>query len=775
MVEVVKAANTEHDLTLLFRELLSDIPDSDKSKKSSARRKRCGLAKNHMSMLVDALFEMLLAVEEDCDKSIAEKGMDLVSIFRTLTVFTDASPSDVLRHLDTLLPYLKIDNGLKPMDEANIACSLCGVLSRVVPELDHDDCERLADTSLADDLAAITKKWGKAASSSAVQALCLFSGKEQSGNTGVFEKRLLALAKIFYSYLVKTERSGDYTTKRKAKNHVSRALSVLGSICRYCESSSFDSMEMEEGDDDDDEDNVKEITLLRIAPLCERIFMKFYEKDDVMTKVCTIQALVGIFIAHPREMLKLENSGLLTEVMASTSPEPVQRESLRCWRDILLAEESRVESGEAKARMDSKKNITVSKKISGDQDADATLFGGILTNHASRLFEMTKCREKDIRFAAVDLIGHLLRQGQLNPNEATPHLLALQGDVEENIRGNALKFLMLEGEKRPDMLRQRLCAGVKQAYLFQVHVYPDLDEVSALITVRKDGSLQKECVFGSVYKNCIARIKKQRRGLFRNLLSSFDPQNLNTSEGKQNDSSISRLMLLSYTSQVLAYLPYSVASDALYIIYYISSNIALQGADLLDKFAAFLRPHGLASDDEYDEVNSEADQLEVAANNHYPQPASHITSFSEGKPPFDVSEFSELCSEAGCLILLLRLKSFLRVAYNLSESRCIGFNPEKKDIGEKPILKSSTASTFDSKLPTFRHCKKIITETTNDDDLLNVCILQYAEFRRLMRSEVNNASLFDDESDAENKVASEEEMTRSKRPRSDSEGEGEEE
>jgi len=485
-----------------------------------------------------------------------------------------------------------------------------------------------------------------------------------------------------------------------------------------------------------------------------------------MTKVCAIQALAGIFMAHPREMLKLENSGLLTEVMASTSPEPVQRESLRCWRDILLAEESRVESGEAKARMDSKRNITVSKKISGDQDADATLFGGILTNHSSRLFEMTKCREKDIRFAAVDLIGHLLRQGQLNPNEATPHLLALQGDVEETIRRSALKFLILEGEKRPDMLRQRLCAGVKQAYLFQIAVYPDLEEVSALITVRKDGTLQKECVFGSVYKNCIATIKKQRRGLFRNLLSLFDPQNFNSSEGKQTDSAISRLMLLSFTSQVLAYLPYSVASDALYIIYYISSNIALQGADLLDKFASFLRPHGLASDDELDEVNSEADQLEVATENHYPHPANHISAFSGGNLPFDISEFSELCSEAGCLILLLRLKSFLRLAYNLSESRCVGFNPDKKEIGEKPVQKPSTTSTFDSQLPTFRHCKSAAIETVNDDDFLNACIIQYSEFRRLMRSEVSNASLLED-SDTENEI-SEEEIRRSKRPRLDS-------
>ena len=758
MVEVVKAAKTEHHLATLFRELLSNTPSSVDSRKSSARKKRKGLANTIISRLVDALFEMLLAVEENNENSTIEKGRELVSIFRTLRVFTDLSPTDVLRHLDTLLPYLKTDNGLRPMDEANIACSLCRVLSRVIPELDHDDCERLSEMSLADDLVGITKKWGKAASSSAVQTLCLFSAKEQTGRSDVFGKRLLALAGMFYAYLVKIEKSGASCTKRKVKNYVSRALSVLGAICQYCESSSFESTKME---DHEKEKNVQELCLLTIAPACARIFMRFYEKDDVVMKVSAIQALSGVFVAHPREMLKLENNGLITEVMASTSPEQVQYESLRCWRDILLAEESRVESGEAKARMDSKNNISVSKKISGDQDADATLFGGILTNHASRLFEMTKSRQKKIRSAAVDLIGHLLRQGQLNPNEATPHLLALQGDVEESIRGNALKFLMLEGEKRPNMLRQRLCAGVKQAYLFQASIYPELTEVSALISVTKDGSYQKECVFGSVYKNCIAKNKKQRRALFRNLLSVFDPQNLKSSETKIGNFSMANLMQLSYTSQVLAYLPYNVGSDPLYIIYYISSNIALQGADLLDNFAKFLRPYGLASSDKLDEVNAEEDELEIAAKNS----AHHIAARLKPKTSFDSLGFAKLCSEAGCLILLLRLKNFLRETYNLSEARCLGFNPDKKDIGEKPILKSPTSSTFDSKLPTYSssHIEK--------DHFMNAMLLQYAEFRRLMRSEVNNAHIDGDESEVENEAVSDEEMINPKRRKSNLEDE----
>lgn len=69
--------------------------------------------------------------------------------------------------------------------------------------------------------------------------------------------------------------------------------------------------------------------------------------------------------------------------------------------------------------MDNDSSITTAKRISGDQDGDATLFGGVLTNHAERLFAMTQSNERKVRYAALELLGILLRQGQINPNEST--------------------------------------------------------------------------------------------------------------------------------------------------------------------------------------------------------------------------------------------------------------------------------------------------------------------------------------------------------------------
>ncbi len=398
--------------------------------------------------------------------------------------------------------------------------------------------------------------------------------------------------------------------------------------------------------------------------------------------------------------------------------------------------------------MDSKTNITVSKKISGDQDADATLFGGILTSHASRLLQMTQCTDKKIRFAALDLIGHLLRQGQINPNETVPFLLALQGDVEEEgIRALALKFLMIEGEKRADMLRQRVYAGIKQAFAFQTSVYQRKEHVSALVSIRKDGTTHTECVFGKVFKECIAHIRKQRRGLFASLLRRFDLQNWKKSVVANSKNGIRSaeekffedLPLLSFTAQVLAYLPYKVASDPLFIIYTINSALALRGPDLLDRLASFLRPYGLCSTDEMDETNYEEDALEIAAKRHLPRHAKEVTRLLE--PDFDTQGFSSLCAEAAAQTLMLRLKAFLRTAYDLNESRIFGFNPDVKEEKEKTVSRASML-LFDSTL------SMVTVKEADEMTEIDSMIFQYAEYRRLMRTETNLENLeMDDEDD----------------------------
>jgi cohesin loading factor subunit SCC2 len=177
-----------------------------------------------------------------------------------------------------------------------------------------------------------------------------------------------------------------------------------------------------------------------ICIACYRLFAKYLGKDDSATKCKAMEAFGGLFLSQPRLVLHLDKMGLIDDVMSNEAVLPLQLESLDCWKKILMvstlcsvcfvlfrlfrqisypntfrllsqSEEQRIDGGEARAKMDSDGTITVSKKISGDQDGDATLFGGVLTNHSERLFEMTQSTVPQLRLSSLELVGLLLRQG----------------------------------------------------------------------------------------------------------------------------------------------------------------------------------------------------------------------------------------------------------------------------------------------------------------------------------------------------------------------------
>lgn len=114
-----------------------------------------------------------------------------------------------------------------------------------------------------------------------------------------------------------------------------RALSVLGAICRYHESSSADTTKH---DHEDDEDVVSPdgLTFPNMASVFEDLFTDFLSKNDTQTKCAALRGLCGVFISQPREMLRMDQSGLITQVMAPDAALSLQLESLICWREILL-------------------------------------------------------------------------------------------------------------------------------------------------------------------------------------------------------------------------------------------------------------------------------------------------------------------------------------------------------------------------------------------------------------------------------------------------------
>lgn len=500
-----------------------------------------------------------------------------------------------------------------------------------------------------------------------------------------------------------------------------RSLTVLGVICEYrttalTTSTWKDDVEFEEVGAIPESD----LTWDTFTLACYSLFKSYLLKRDSATKCRALAALKGIFVAYPQLLLQLDHVGLFDEIMADGAGEPLQLEALECWRNILEAEERRIDSGQAEAKMEAEGKVTLSKRISGDQNGDATLFGGVLTNHSTRLFEMTKDPRATIRLSTLHLLGLLLRQGLLNPNEVIPHLFALQGDTgNKSVRTCALQLLINEGEKRPDTLRQRICSGVKEAYSFQKAVY---NAVSAVVVTATNNRTTVQSIFGSVFEECIVKNRKQRLGLYKTLLGIFEVDQSEDDVNKTDDVA-KDLSLLSFAAQILAHLPYNTASDPLYIIYHLTSIIVLQGQYVTDRMFHFLRQYEVSSRDDLDDSNTIEDAFEKAASSKFPSRTKEARPLS--MKTFDLKTFAKLVHDGTAISLLLRLKSFLCKIYHLSEIRCMEFEPnEKGRLTEKGISPIVISERFDASIAA--------TAGPIDKDLL---LRQYAEFRSLMRLE----------------------------------------
>jgi cohesin loading factor subunit SCC2 len=727
MIDVVQFAGSNEMIIQLLQELLSGFSDIEKDCKRSNRKRKKLDYSSHCSGLVDSMAEYLLLLEENREVEKNLFGNKVIATFHMIGAMAHVAPLEVCRHMITFLPYLKADNRISVSQECDVICEICSILSVTCSSMTRREVLFLANSSLSHDLSTIIYRMGRDALASAVKTLCDLASHPSLEDENIFLQKALSIVTTFYGYLHKNSHLANEinASNKKTKSNVYRALSVLGCICR--------SQKVENHDISWINEDLKENRLMEtenvnwdtMVEACYRTFLLYLNSSDMETKCASMKALEGIFTSRPRILLAMQQAGKLEALMNPESETELQLQALRCWREILVAEEKRIESGEAKAKMESNRKITVSKKISGDQDSDATLIGAVLTCYSHQLQEMTKSKNELIRYASVDLISHLLRQGLLNPFQTIPYLFGLQGDIDSlRIREFALKLLILEGEKRPDMLRQRVCAGIKSAFMFQRSLYPG-KRVTAAIE-KEDGSGKKyECIFSSVFKESIRSSMKQRQGLFMNLLSLFETgENIKDSKKKFNHFGIP---LLAFAAEVLAYLPYNTANDPLFIIYHIQAATALYGGQHLDSLINFLQNQGFPLD--VNDENQERDPLELAATAQRPSGTKQAQLLR--KKSFDLSRFQALCETSSSFILLLRLKSYLRMVYNLSETRCIVFSPDVADRSADKIASNIRFSRFDSVISGYEN-----GDFLHENEIAYDClILQYAEFRKLMRHE----------------------------------------
>ncbi|CAN0006597.1 unnamed protein product, partial [Phaeothamnion confervicola] len=452
LVEVVSGVGNTDWLVKLLEGLIFGPGEGDKARKDDAKRRAKATA--HCQRLVDCLVTMLLAMDKGVCPLPPAWGpppAQLVALVETLHVFCRAGPAFLAHHMESMYPYLAGQNGAAPKEEDIIVTTVAGMTYHVLPLLPQP-VDRAVMGQVAGDLKKAVMRCSVPAVKAAVQCLVRLAIVGLRSPAPVHD-----LLRQFYNYLYRWQahlgerEGGDLAAalaaardSQKVRGSVRRGLIVIGCICQHYPFG--DAADASDADGSgggnaavsatallDEEVDGEDVELPAAAPVdagapraVYEMLRWWLERADAETQCSALTGLAGLLSGAPRLALVAQRHGVVGRVLsASAVPPAVCRRALAALREVLLAEEARVESGAARESMVAA-GVTAAARVGGDQDAESSAVGGVLQLHVATLLRRLLHPADEVRLEATLLVGTVLRQGLVNPLETVPHLLALQ-------------------------------------------------------------------------------------------------------------------------------------------------------------------------------------------------------------------------------------------------------------------------------------------------------------------------------------------------------------
>jgi hypothetical protein len=123
-----------------------------------------------------------------------------------LLFWGEIAPVEVLRHLDTVTPYLKADNSVSRHEqESHIVSEISELITLVAPNMTSRDIIRTTDGAVIDDLVTITKRFGSGPLFNAMSALGSLAKHCLAAGDNAITKKQMKLVSSFYGYLLKNK------------------------------------------------------------------------------------------------------------------------------------------------------------------------------------------------------------------------------------------------------------------------------------------------------------------------------------------------------------------------------------------------------------------------------------------------------------------------------------------------------------------------------------------------------------------------------------------
>jgi len=327
-----------------------------------------------------------------------------------------------------------------------------------------------------------------------------------------------------------------------------------------------------------------------------------------------------------------------------------------------------------------------------------------------------------VRHAALKVIQLILAQGLVHPVQIVPYLICMSTDLEQRVSHTADKELQDIEKKYPGFIHMKLMKGIRLSFQLQEVLQKSVG--GPLRGYRtKEGELPT-ALNGFLY-SCLRSTKSQRRAILMNLLKQFD------------DTARTSLNMMLYLADNLAYIPYTVIDEPLFLIHHIDIMVSVIGSNILQSIK-----ESLQLPVEYEvKVNPETRLEEIIYDEDLDDDPDSVLS----RLPLNMTMFvKNITTAQGCLLLLV-LREHLKELYGINEAKICGYSPsEAQKIYERAVNRKSSAKFNPKAVVEILKLGEVDPDDLDEDAKMDL-IHKYLGFKELMFKIEKDEEEYDDD------------------------------
>ncbi|CAJ0606280.1 unnamed protein product [Cylicocyclus nassatus] len=628
----------------------------------------------------------------------------LLACLNTLTLFSKVRPELLVRHAETLQPYLSMNATQK--SEVMVLNEVIGMLERVVPLMSHPSDAFL--TAQDQTLANLTATASGVATTT-VTISCMSAIWHRFGRPPI--PAIVPLFKTYLEFLVRVKNAlktkPNCTLDGPKVSRIQRFLCGVGVMARHFD---FDSIikdpefetkifpahlvrpDLSLGTDDIDLHDSEKPRRIR-----DNVFdvLFFFSSSNVPSMRFKAFVALGHLCARYPEYLMCRGVKNMYHVLLS-SDDPnfteMRLQALQNLEEFLRSEELKLIKGDQMFGKGKEQ-----ENLKEMDQAGSGLGSTVIQIYWQAVLQGYFSSNNAIRCHSAQVANLTYTQGLVTPGTSIATLIAMTTDPLPIVRNRVEAMLKDIDAKYAGMIQSTATQGVRKAYQLQLQIRMNntdpnervirgiracdvspygstsarLDPTTGLPRHSNDG----QAVLSGLYQR-LRTNRQQRRSFLTSVLRLFS----------EDSREKLRLEEWIFVADNIAMFPYQVMDEPLYVIHTIDAIVALSGQSLLVQCKAHLRARQQFYSPQQQQKNlsaAEDDDLLF-------EPETLYNRFPEEKGPlYDLMDNSQAC------FILLYLKNFLMKLYGFTEAKVQEYSPsEAAKVYEKTLSSRKNVPMF---------------------------------------------------------------------------------